>query len=334
MAETTTTLLPPKISNWLSDAPAEYISFMGLATLNTLIVTVLSIVHLVYIRRYVGNRLAKDNLLWLGLLFPITSICCVISMYIPRSAEFLYIVGLTYMMLSLFFLVRLVVSFFGTIANLSHYLYSNGRRIFFTLPPVCCCCRCLPSAEPNEKNLRRVTFLVLQSPIARILIAIASIVILLEGVSPKDPVFSIINAIAIQSMILAIWGCQIMFALVREPLAPFGFTVIFRLVDSTQALYSLQKFGFDVAVATHRFSDDDLMPAASKAQFWFNFVVTLEMVLFSVLATILLRPARTQLAWQNAQIEGGEMATIRTVPVRRGGDEMRMRPLNRPSPPL
>jgi len=331
MAETTTALSPPKISDWLSGAPSVYIVIIGVATLNTLIVTVLSIVHLQHIHRHAKNHLIRGNLFWLGLLFPVTSICCVASMYVPRTADFLYIIGLTYIMLSLYFLVQLIINFFGSIAILSQFLYSKNIRIRFNQSPLCCCCRCLPSVEPSEINISRVTLLVLQSPIVRVVLAIIGIAILLEGVKPKDPVFTVLNVMGVVSMLLAVWGCQIIFALVREQLAPFGFIVVSRLVDGTQTLFALQKFIFDLAARA--FQDDELMPAASKAHFWFNFVVTLEMLLFSVLVTILLRPARTRTAWQTELINEEGVRTKRTTPLHPFGNDMRLQPLNRSSPP-
>ncbi len=70
---------------------------------------------------------------------------------------------------------------------------------------------------------------------------------------------------------------------------------------------------------------------------WFNFVVSLEMLLFSVLATVLLRPGKTALinrdTWQNNNGNNDDMPQAIAV---RGGD-VQMRQLasshHGPKPP-
>ncbi len=53
------------------DAPAKYVSLMGFATFNSVVVTILAIIHIIYITRCVGNDRVQANLYWLSLLFPV-----------------------------------------------------------------------------------------------------------------------------------------------------------------------------------------------------------------------------------------------------------------------
>lgn len=82
---------------------------------------------------------------------------------------------------------------------------------------------------------------------------------------------------------------------------------MFRMVDFSQLAYSVQKFLFDFLAAVGVFENGPILPDTAKAQcnyilFVFNnvlvftsFLLTLEMLFVSILATIIFRPTRTVL---------------------------------------
>ncbi|KIH47765.1 hypothetical protein ANCDUO_22170 [Ancylostoma duodenale] len=71
-----------------------YASFLTLGSLFTVVVVCLAAVQLYYVIKYVSNARIQADLYYLALMFPVTTICNVAGMFIPRAALFLYAVAL------------------------------------------------------------------------------------------------------------------------------------------------------------------------------------------------------------------------------------------------
>ncbi|VDL76046.1 unnamed protein product [Nippostrongylus brasiliensis] len=79
---------------WITEIDSLYVGFLTLASLFTTVVVCLAVVQLYYVYKYVSNCRIQGDLYYLALMFPITTICNVVGMFIPRAAPFLYAVAL------------------------------------------------------------------------------------------------------------------------------------------------------------------------------------------------------------------------------------------------
>jgi len=198
-------------------------------------------------------------------------------------------------MVCLFVVIKLMKSLFGgSIEDVSHFLLVNDRRVQFNTPPFFCCFRrCLPTCAPSIRNLRRIEWMVFQTPIVRTLIAILGVEAFLEGYAQSSTIFTLINYTGLLSMVIASYGCHIMFNLSQEQLSSYGFSVIFRIVDMAQGMYTILQFVFDQLDKLHFINGMGILPSINVARFWYGFSISVVMFILSVLATVLLRPGRT-----------------------------------------
>ncbi|MFH4983174.1 hypothetical protein AB6A40_009883 [Gnathostoma spinigerum] len=195
-----------------------------------------------------------------------------------------------YLMMCLLVTVSLMNKLFGGRRKLAEYLHSEQRCISFITPPCCCCCKCLPCIPPTERNLRRVERFVLQSPLVRIVLEILSIIIANEQAYDKAAIF--INVLQVISMLLATYGCNILTILGQDKLQEYRFGTLFRLVNLTQLSITLQKFVLDLINRFVPLGHSPPLPRSSQSLFWNSFLITAEMCLLSVFATISIGPKR------------------------------------------
>lgn len=135
------------------------------------------------------------------------------GMLIPRAAAFLYAFGLVFFMLCLFVVVTLKCNLFGNRSKMCEYLIHHEKKMKLKVFPFCCCCSCLPSFEPNERNVRRMEWLIFQSPLLRAFLEIINIVVYLELNHREHVWFTISSLVGISSMLVASYGTYIVIPL-------------------------------------------------------------------------------------------------------------------------
>ncbi|CAJ0608072.1 unnamed protein product [Cylicocyclus nassatus] len=282
----------PEVRVWLKEIDTLYATFLTFATIFTVIVWLLAAVQLYHIIRYVSNARIQTDLYYLALMFPVTTVCNMAGMYIPRAALFLYAVALVYFMFCLFIVVSLLFNIFGSRKEMSDYLLEKNIRISFKVPPLCCL-KFLPDVPSTDQNLRRVEWLVFQTPILRTAFELTSVVVFMELNHRHNLWFMFSQLFGLISMCVAFYGCYVMVPLGKEKVAPYRFMQLFTMVDIAQCLYTIQKFCFDFAACFGIITPDRLLTAAAKAQFWASFMLTWEMMTLSAIATYLLRPSQS-----------------------------------------
>ncbi|WKX96107.1 hypothetical protein Q1695_012511 [Nippostrongylus brasiliensis] len=225
-------------------------------------------------------------------MFPITTICNVVGMFIPRAAPFLYAVALVYFMFCLFVVVSLLFNIFGSRKDMSEYLTERNIRISFRVPPLCCL-KMLPSLPSTERNLQRVEWLVFQTPILRTAFELTSVVVFMELGHRNNLWFMFAQLFGLISMCVAFYGCYVIVPLGKSKIEPYRFSTLFTIVDVAQCLYTIQKFCFDFAAVFDIITPDHLLTTGAKTQFWASFMLTWEMMTLSAIATYTLRPSQS-----------------------------------------
>lgn len=286
-------LMPPTGEKWLEQLSAVYIVFLVIGSVATAATLILSVIHIYYIFKFVGNEFIQADLYFITVLLPVVASCSLIGMYLPRSAVFMYTICLTYLMLCLIMIVSVMKSLFNGRPAITNYLTSTKQYISLRTPPLCCCCKCLPNLSPTEANLRLIEWLVLQSPITRIILEIIMVILFLEQ-TYRQTAKPIISGLEVLSMISGTWACQVLIRLSQEKLKDYRFGAIFLFINITQVFFTLQKFLFDM-LGRFRVFDIDRIIAASKAMYWNNVCLTIEMLILGILACYLVHPKRSAL---------------------------------------
>lgn len=286
------TRVTPSGGEWLSHADAVYLVFLGIATAAVVCIIGQAFLHLHHIHYYVSDELVQSNLYYIALLPPILGACSLCGMYLPRSSFFLYTICLTYLMLCLHMMVNLMRCLFKTRAALSCYLTEKQRNISFQKPPFCCCCVCCLSIRPTEQNIRHIEWMVMQAPLLRITLETVLFVSFMER-SNYNVIKLIVSTLEVISMMTATWGCQILISISQEKLELYRFGTIFKLVNLTHVFFTLQKLIFDIASRFTTFDAENVIQPSVKAMFWNNAVLTLEMLLISILASVLVNQRKS-----------------------------------------
>ncbi|VDM37163.1 unnamed protein product [Toxocara canis] len=271
------------------DIESIYLVAIIVSSLVIAATAVLAVIHLYYIHMLVNNENVQCDLYYLALLFPIIGFCSLLAMFLPRSARLMYAVCSTYIMLSLLKVIALMRDIFGGRTVLACYLLNHQEII--RLNPAPCCCICLPKVCSSERNIRRLEWMVLQSPIIRILLEIINVIAFLEQVG----IMVAIDIVETLSMLVATYGSHIMMELGKEKLNRYRFSIIFHIINITHIVFTMQKLILDFSGELGLFVDGALLRSSSKAMFWNDFALTLEMFALSVSATKMLNPRKTDL---------------------------------------
>ncbi|CAI4221144.1 unnamed protein product [Auanema sp. JU1783] len=264
-----------------------------IASVFTLIIYILAGAHWAYVYRFVSIETRRNKLYWLVTLFPVSTSCCLIGMLVPRTSLIMTALGILYYLMCLFVIVSLCRHLFGGRTSFSNRIEDP---IDFHSPPFCCIAPCLPlpTAEPTERNIRRLEFLVLQAPVFRAIIIVSDIVAVAEMREEAKTFLRYSDMFCVVSLLLAIFGVHTLARVTSNKLSSFCFMTIFRFVDISLLFFSAQQpmIFQNVLLRFDLISCGPLLSAQENATFVCNFVIICEMFILSVLATVLLRPSR------------------------------------------
>ncbi|EYC44805.1 hypothetical protein Y032_0449g1667 [Ancylostoma ceylanicum] len=282
----------PEVRIWMQGIDSLSAAVLALASMFTVFTILLAVIQLYHVMRYISNPRLQTDFYYLVFMFPVAAICNVLGMFIPRAALFLYAFALVYLSLCLFAAVSLLFDIFGGRQEMSEYLLKRDIWISFRVPPLCCC-RCIPVVRSTERNLRRVEWLVFQTPILRTIFELNSVVVFMELGHRHNLWFMISQLSGFISLCVAFYGCYVMVPLAKSKITPYRFVPLFYILDITQCCYTIQKFCFDFGATFGMFTPSPLLTAPAQAQFYASFMIIFEMMVLSATSTYLLRPSRS-----------------------------------------
>uniref|UniRef100_A0AC34FB83 Uncharacterized protein n=1 Tax=Panagrolaimus sp. ES5 TaxID=591445 RepID=A0AC34FB83_9BILA len=175
-----TEMPPPRATDYFTEITPIYYVAIGVAILATIAVIMLAAMHLFFVLKYVSHPSMQTDLYWIVFLCPIVSICNTVAVCAPRTAAFLYSVGIIYFLLCIFVLVTLMTTLYGSRTAMCHKLEEKGVELNPRVFPLGCCLVCLPNIKPTAKNIRMLEWAVFQSPIIRVIIEILSVAVYFE----------------------------------------------------------------------------------------------------------------------------------------------------------
>uniref|UniRef100_A0AC35FR15 Organic solute transporter alpha-like protein n=1 Tax=Panagrolaimus sp. PS1159 TaxID=55785 RepID=A0AC35FR15_9BILA len=285
---------PPQISEYFQEINELQCVAIGFALLFTVAVITLAGLHLYFVIRYVSHPSMQTDLYWIVFLCPIVSICNSVGICAPKTAAFLYSVGIVYFLLCIFVLVTLMTTLYGSRTAMCHKLEEKGVELNPRVFPLGCCLICLPNIKPTAKNIRMLEWCVFQSPIIRVVIEIVSIAVYFEYETKQNWFFTPANLISFISMIISSYSSYILMPAGCKQLSQYRFLAMFRMVDWAQFIYNVQKHVLEAIVLLKIFGKDTTGPFGSTTviQFWASFLATFEMAVLSFMATYFFRPSK------------------------------------------
>ncbi|CAJ0951583.1 unnamed protein product, partial [Mesorhabditis belari] len=228
------------------------------------IIILMTIKMLRDVNLYIEDDMIRRDLVVLLSSPMVVSVLSMIGNCMPRSAELMYAIGLTYLMACLYRVVDLVYKLFGGRQQFSQWLKRNDRVIDFATTPFCCCCKCWPKAEPTPENLQRLQYFVVQSPLVRVIIQVTIIVLILEKV-PEDSIANqVLNGLGAVSAITGVYITHILLKMTQDYLEQFNMVVLFKCVNFGQVLFTLLRFNFDIAFKNWKIGYTDVMSSEAN----------------------------------------------------------------------
>ncbi|GMT15010.1 hypothetical protein PFISCL1PPCAC_6307 [Pristionchus fissidentatus] len=288
---------PPSGSEFLSHLEAWHIVFISIAGLLTLAVLLLSLVHLLCVYFYVSIEQRRNKLYFLLSLFPVSCLSCLIGLCLPRAAVVLTSIGVLYYLLCLFVIVSLCRHLYGGRTALVERLHHT--HIDFRSPPFFCILPIgwLPTAQVTERNIRWIEWAVMQAPIVRAVIVAADTVAIAELREMSAGFLKWTDTGAVVSLLLAIFGVHSLARLTAEPLRPYCFMTVFRMVDLSLLFFTAQQpmIFENILLRFDLIPCGPLLSAESNAKFVCSFVLVVQMFFLSLLSSYLLAPHRCAL---------------------------------------
>ncbi|KAK5977537.1 hypothetical protein GCK32_002651 [Trichostrongylus colubriformis] len=283
----------PFIDQWFKGLPAVYIVFIGICSCVFVGITVLTVLMAVKVHFHVPNEYVQGDLYFIIFVPFIVSGMCLIGNIIPRAAPVTYAVGLIFLMLCLNTTIIIIIRLFGTRNGMAKWLMENEKMLYFDVRPYCCCCHCLPSMTPNPTKVRRLTYFVRQSPLVRVFLQVVIVILGIEGISDGSAVLQVLNGLGVASTLIAVFVCHVIVTATRDVLTPYSMYVIFRCVDTTQMLYTFQKFILDLIAKNGGMGGFPVASPSMVARFWHNVAMTFEVGIVCVVMFRNIRPGKS-----------------------------------------
>ncbi|CAI5441480.1 unnamed protein product [Caenorhabditis angaria] len=282
----------PSAYDFLTHLEKFQFILLSLALFCTLIVIGMSFIHWYYVYNYVSIEKRRNKLYWLIAVFPVACTCSFVAMCAPRTSVILTCIGVLYYLMCLFVIVSLARHLFGGRESFSTCLQYDSRPIDFRSPPFCCLIPCLPTAQSTEKNIRRLEWCVLQAPIVRSIIIFSDVIAVSELREDAIPFIRYSDMATLCSLLLAIFGVHTLARVTSNKLSAYCFMSMFRLVDISLLFFSAQQpvIFQNVLLRFNLISCGPLLSPQENAYFVCNFIICCEMLLLSLLSTILLAP--------------------------------------------
>ncbi|KAK0394789.1 hypothetical protein QR680_000935 [Steinernema hermaphroditum] len=293
----TTGIDQPPASEFLSHLRTSQLVYLIIGSTFTATIIGLAFVHWFFTWHYITKEKRQNKMYFLITLLPVSASCCLVGMFMPRTATIVTSLGILYFLLCLFVLVSLIRHLAGGRSNLAMYLRNSGKMINIQSPPFCCFMWFLPRFYPTETNLRRLEWMVLQAPVVRAFIVASNVIAVAEYRADARQWLQLSDIGSVASLLLAIFGMHTLARLTGEKLSEYKFMKIFRLVDFALLLFTAQQpmIFENILVRFNVFDCGPVLSPHDAAKFMCNFVIICEMLGLSLLATFYLKPSKNAL---------------------------------------
>ncbi|XP_076060320.1 organic solute transporter subunit alpha [Oratosquilla oratoria] len=231
---------------------------MALGAYGTAMVTIGSLITLglytLFLEQvnYTWNKAHKSfrtHILWITSVYPFMALMSVIGLVVPRAHNILNAVKITYMSIGISHFADLTLLMFGSEGVMLSAL--EGRNFNLRLPPLCCCCVCLPTPPITKRRFQLVKWMVWQLPWSQAAYYVMSLVSRIAFTDTHykvklDGSFIWLNIFNFASFISGIYALQILSFLARDHLDHYRYALKSIAVKILILLTKLQSFIFDI----------------------------------------------------------------------------------------
>ncbi|CAD6192595.1 unnamed protein product [Caenorhabditis auriculariae] len=284
----------PSVGHWFHTLPTVYIIFIALCILLWFGIAAMTCILVRNVHFHVPNETVQSDLYFIIFIPLVVSTCCVFGNILVRASALLYAVALTYLLICLHMTVFLIVRLFGNRRGLAKWLIDNNKVIVFNTKPYCCCCNCLPTMKPTPTRVRRISYLVKQSPIVRICIQLVLMVMAAEEMDADMTISQVLNGVGVISTLLAVYVSHILVTTTLERLEPFNMFTIFKCVNISQMLFTLQKFFLDLLAKNGAMGGLSMAPPTTVSRFWHNTAMTVWLTIVAHVMVKNIRPGKSK----------------------------------------
>ncbi|GMT32929.1 hypothetical protein PFISCL1PPCAC_24226, partial [Pristionchus fissidentatus] len=209
----------------------------------TLLTTLISVVHMFFISKYVSLRRLRNNLYYIAALNPVCSITCLFAMIMPRNLAFLQGVIVTYQMIVLRISIDVLFNISGGRRLLSDQLKAVKEDIKYQAFPFCCF-PCMPTAAPSVRNIRKLENVISQTCVIRVVLQVADVCVMRELGDTHNWWFVCSYAFSAITMMVALYISCVIANLNRDSANKFRYNYLFYMVNISQILYTSQRTVF------------------------------------------------------------------------------------------
>ncbi|CAG5122723.1 unnamed protein product [Candidula unifasciata] len=216
--------LAPLSATFFKNISASEKGLIAICGVCVLLTVIVYLEHIHYVlNRYQTNMTVKCRTLEILALYPTVSLTALAALCVPRSVIYCHLINAIYIAVSVCSFSSLMVLYFGGSKKLSWRL--KGEEVATRQPPCCCCCLCLPNLAAAVRNVRLMKALVLQTAIVHFLLTFVTLVLLSDhkftpGQFTLDNAYPYLNAVALISSLLALFGQHVFFKLCKDLLKP------------------------------------------------------------------------------------------------------------------
>ncbi|MFH4983318.1 hypothetical protein AB6A40_010027 [Gnathostoma spinigerum] len=227
--------------------------------------------------------------------FLVVGSCSLFAMYFPRSVLVMYSISEMYLMITAVRTMQLLKDLYENRNKLSKYLVIKQEGLALKKFPLCFLAYCRPSVNATVNNIRCFEIMVIQAPYVRIILEIISFSAFLENFNINN----FTNCVDMVSSVAQTYGSEVILSIGKADVRCYCFDTLLRITNLANNLFTFQKMFFDIAWQLNFFTTESLLNRFSKAMFWNDFMLTLEMSILLIFVTLYVSPTTSALFDEN-----------------------------------
>ncbi|KAI6242651.1 Organic solute transporter alpha-like protein C18A3.4 family protein [Aphelenchoides fujianensis] len=281
----------PHAAEFLSQLTPVYFGALIAATFLSGATIALFVLHFVCIVQFVTGRMRRALILGLAALPACISGGALASLFAPRTWLIVHLVSFLFFSVGVYVVVCLLFSIVDGKHSAVKRMTNSKSHIRLTTPPFCCLCPRLPKPAVQLRRIRFLEFMVLQCPVVRLVATAASLLFYDNFLLLK-----IIDFVALPSLLAGIYGCHVLVNTLAklDEVENFRYLCVFRLVDFFFLVFGVSFPIFEFLARAGAFGcGGSGLSALESAFFWRNFFTVVASLVFSIIATLLLKPSRS-----------------------------------------
>ncbi|XP_077870220.1 organic solute transporter subunit alpha-like [Saccoglossus kowalevskii] len=222
-------------------------------TVCTLAVLAFYIEAAIYLYKRISNLYRRIAILWVLGIYPVHCVFPLIGLYIPRAALIVNTTAASYLSVSVYLFLVLVLDMYGGETPL--HMHLKGTTILLKKLPLFCCCTCLPELKLKSSTIRKIKLGIYQIAVLRPAVLYFELLYWADSgyasgnISLTDPYIYLHTATAI-STIIAVYCMAMLYSATKLHLQGYRIHAKFRCLQITMFLANIQSLVISIFTST------------------------------------------------------------------------------------